>query len=764
MSPMADSVMSMPGANPSMPSGPMEPMMPPEEPVGTDSVATEFGDSITPQQQSGVVGGEGKVKGVMMFEDMFPELELTEEEEKSLVSWFESDLRSAIRANNEERNNWATYRAVYCLEYFERYYPELGVGANFTSGLLLEKVLEGMDRMRKSLSQSVPYFAPDPKSSGTEVDVDFHNRASWMMQAVMDKELDIKAVIGNAGIFEYVLDGSLILEADTVYEKVPQRVLKKYTTLEELMADVDRAVSEADVEDAQRQLADTGAARMLVEQDVVTKNGLQIFRVEKVDHLIPAGIFDDNDCRFRARRMYYTANDLRILSSEGSNWYKESKVQKVMKAREEARLLRGMSRTGKDAEIIAEQLRKAEENSDLQYDWRTTDSSDPSSSGTVQPYRDVFSVYRITCLYGYKTKSDPKGMLAKRCVFDYSPEGRVILRSVTYPHFKEKPNWFHFKFGYKPKSYWGFGFGARLVQDDYLESNAVNLYLESAALASFNPFVTVHPEAGGRVPFTGGYGPGKIGYLNNVNDFKQVDVRPPSDSLLRYVLPLTKTRAENRSNVTSLVQGQTESSDPRSPATKTAMLLQQANIGLEMMVEDWNGDWNGSGWSMLAQFVWGAKYENAMYVLASGGDLQKEMGGLIVNDEAAPSGAENIVTMKELSRDLVWVGTVSGFNVNPQQRAERFMQVFQFYVPLLRELAQFNAQLYMKYALRWMRKLSQEINFAGIEYMVPTQKELMGMQPMAMQGVLESAVRSIQGGNVPQTLPTGGVQPVQGGA
>lgn len=691
--------------------------------------------------QEGVMGSGSNIsRGVLVFEDYFPPLDLSEDDEQAISAWFDRDLRSCIKNVNTMREKWATYRATFMLEYVEKFYPDMGLGAPYSSGLLCEKILEGMDRMKRSVWGAHPLFAPDLKTSGSDLDISFVHRAQWCLHTVLTEHLGIKKAVGNAGIFDFVCDGSLIMEVDNIYEKVPQRTLKTYDRVEDLSADQDKAIDDAHYEQALADLTVNGMAKMLIEEDTVTENGMQIFRVDKVDHLIPEGVLDDENVKFRARRMYLTKSDLALLCSDEVGWYDKIKVEKVIGTRTTARSL---NTTAKEPTEI-ETLNRALNNYELGYHWQEEESL--TVGALNQPYEDTFAVYRVLCKFGYKTSKDPKGKIPKYVLIDYSPEGSAILRSVTYPHFKERPNYFHFRLGYAPKSYYGFGYGARCFPDDQMESNAVSLYLESSALASFNPFLCKHPEAGGRFPWPNGYGPGKVGYLNDpANDFKQVQIAAPSDGLLRHILPLTQTRSANRTSITPISQGQAESTDPRSPAQKTAMLLGQSNIGLDVMVDDWNE----SGWSDMARFIWNTMYELATCEIDSNPGVEKLCFGL-VSRTTLPNDVDNMVTLQELKKDLKWESLASADYLNPEMRAQKFMQMFQFFVPLLQQLAQFNPEVYKVYFVRWMQRAAMEFDLPGMKFLIPSKKEIENIPPQNLQGMMEGIMTNIRSGQGPQ--------------
>lgn len=681
-------------------------------------------------------------KGKIMFEDYFPPLDLTDAKKKSVASWLLRDLKKCVKHVNSMKSKWATWRAVYMLEFIERFYPAMGMGADYPSGLLCEKVLEGMDRLQTAIFTARPLFTVDDKTSNME-NIEFIHRAEWFLHTVFVEDLNILRDFGLEPLFEFLLDGSFILEADIMYERVPQRILKTYDNSEALMSDREKILNEADFQEAMQLLSDGRMARVLVEEDVLTKNGLQIFPVDKVDHLIPPGVYNDRDVRFRGRRMYLTESDMRIMASDDVGWYDSEAVERVIQRRKELRIGYRMLRNGegRKEEFEAERL-SGGENRDLAYNWRGEEDR-LSADESLTPYENTFAVYRVTAKYAYAAGSDTKGQIPKFCVFDIEPESREILRARTYPHFEERRNYFHFKLGHAPKSYYGFGFGARIINDDFMEANAVNLHLDASAMSTFKPFLCVHPEHGGMVPFYDGFGPAKMGYVRNITDFKELDIKPPPNSLLNTVLPLTKTRSENRTSVTSLVQGRTESSDPRSPAQKAQMLLREAYVGIDAIIRDWNR----TGWELLAEFVWMSCYEVLIYQ-----DDEAFDGKIIFPGTAPDIETTNKITIQELKKKIRWKSQASSEYLNTELREQQFLYRFQFFSPLLQQLAVVNPELYKKYFIRWMRTAAQELSIRQLNYLIPTEEELVGVPAQNVAEAMGGMTTQIRSGQSPETL------------
>jgi hypothetical protein len=738
---------------------PMSSAPQPSNPMGMEAAeepseaSLQMGDSSTPGQNL-----RSKV-----FEDFFPKLDLTEEQEKDLAEWFARDLKQCVRAINSSstgmswKERWAIWRATFMLEYVEKFYPTMSLGPDFKSGVLCDKVLDGMNRLKKAVFSPRPFFCVDDRVSGI-MDIETIHRLEWYLHTVMDRDINIRKAIGMEGLFEFLLDGSLIVEVDQMYESIPQRTLQTYlpNQIEKLEADAEDILDQEQFNEAMLKLQSGLPARCLVEKKVETKNGLQVFLVDKQDHLIPGGVYRDEDIRFRGRRMYLTRGDLELLASDDVQWYDKKKVDKVLDHRRTLRSARHFSRTGDKATVEAAQetLNKSAQNPELCFDWGRTDSESLTASLQDVPYTDTWAIYRVTCRYGYKTKSDPKGVLPKWCVFDFDPESMTLLRANVYPHFHELPNYYHFKLGYAPKSYYGFGFGQRLINEDMLESNAVGLFIEGSALATCKPFLCVSPEFDALVPFDDGFGPGKIGYVRNVNDFKEVPITAPPSALIQMLIPLVQNRAENRTGVTALVQGRTEDSDPRSPASKTQMLLNQALVSIESIVEDWSK----SGWEPLARFIWKALYERAVY------ENKGESLGNVIDFGGEVPDLEHTrdMTLQELSQDVYWRSQASSEYINSSYREQQFLRQFQFFSPLLQQLATLNPPLYKKYFMRWLQQAGRELQIRGFRHLIPTEKELESMPVEALQGMATGMTDLLKSGGLnPQNMPSeapGGVE------
>ena len=700
-------------------------------------------------EQSLVNAGLGV--GRVQFEDYFPKLDLSEEAEASIARWLIKDLKSCVTNVDQMRPVWALYRSVFTLEYVEAFYPDMGMGAEFASGVLCDKVLEAMDRLNLSIFSPRPLFVVDDKVSNT-ADISVVHRLEWFLHTVLVNDLNLEELISPEGLFNFVLDGSMILEADQMYEIVPQRTIQTYSSMDQLANDFDKVINRKDYDKAMEMLMTEGTPqRVLIEKDLMTKKGLQFFLVDKLDHLIPPNVYTDRDIRFRGRRMYLTEADLRLLASDDTGWYDKVKVDKVIETRRKLRNLYSRVRKADSPVEVYEELQSMSD-SVLGYDWRRESGSDDLGvDESVLPYQNTWTVYRVLCKYGYKTKSDSKGLIPKYCMFDIEPESRQILRAVTYPHFHEMPNYFHFKMGYAPNRYYGFGFGARLINEDRLESNAVNLYLNSAAMATYNPFLCVHPEDGGRVPFSDGIGPVKIGYVRNTADFKALEIPPPPQALIGALLPIVATRAGNRTSITSLVQGQTESSDPRSPAQKAAMLIREASIGIDNIIKDWNKTWN-----KVAQFVWKGEAEKARFE-----------GEESVNDRIVFPGYgsdvedTNIVSIEELEMDIRWQSQAASDYLNSEMRQQEFLRQFQFFAPMIQQFAVINPELYKKYFLRWMIMAAREMNIRNFKYLIPTEQELATVPPEQLMSMMSGMFGQLKDGQSqvegPIAQQTGGV-------
>lgn len=725
MSPLSTASFGPPTEGP-MPASPMEGVPSPSFPVDS---------SESPEPPT-----EPSAKGTVLFEDYFPPLDLTADQKEGLALWFKKDLKKCVKNVEAQRDRWAMYRAVFMLEYVEKFYPTLDFSAAFPSGLLMEKVLEAMDRIRKSVFSPRPLFVVDDRTSNLE-DISLIHRMEWFMQTVLTVDLDIQRVIGLDGIFEFLLDGSFILEADQMYERVPQRTIKTYSDTDELMMDEDKVVNKADFDEAVVKLGAGGLARVLVEESIITKNGLQFFKVEKEDHLIPPNVYSDEDIRFRARRMYLTKADMELMASEDVNWYNKADVKKVIESRQTARsVYRSALNGGGDLEVNSEAL-AVDTDQDLCYDWRREEANLNADPATV-PYKDTWAVYRIFCKYAYKTSSDSKGLIPKYCTFDYEPESGTILRARTYPHFEERRNYFHFKLSYAPKSYWGLGFGTRMLPDDSLASNAISLFMDGTAMSTFRPMVTVHPEQGGYMPFPNGYGPLKVGYVRATADIKWDEIPPPPMTLLTQILPLARTGGENKTSITSLTQGRTESSDPRSPAQKTQLLLREAEIGIDSMLEDWDM----TGWEPMAQFIWMAKYENLVYEGEDSFDDKIEFPGIGGELEEI-----NKITAEELQKKVRWKSQASADYLNSELREQRFLRHFQFIAPLLERLSVINPPLYKKYFLRWLHQAGQELDIRGFKSLIPSGEELAEVPPEEMQTAIQGMMNQVVPGQSPGT-------------
>jgi hypothetical protein len=222
-----------------------------------------------------------------------------------------------------------------------------------------------------------------------------------------------------------------------------------------------------------------------------------------------------------------------------------------------------------------------------------------------------------------------------------------------------------------------------------------------------------------------------------MNDFEEMNMSPPPEAMLRTVLPLIQLRSENRTGVTSLVQGRTEDTDPRSSGSKTQMLLNQAYVNIDAVIEDFSL----TGWEPLAKFVWKAEYEKAVFDDVEAREDKIAFAGSVPDLETT-----NHLSLEELRSDIIWKSQASSDFINAEVRETQFLRHFQFFQPMLMQLGQVNPQLYQKYFLRWMRWAAQELNIRGMKYLIPTEQEFAQMPPEASLGMMEQMLKGLKGG------------------
>jgi len=652
----------------------------------------------------------------LLLDDIFPALDIAGREEE-INAWFENDIKRCAAFVQRHQGTWDLWREIYDLENRPDIYADIGGRADYPSGLLCEKTIEATDRLMRAIYTPDPLFAVD-QAMFADADIEQVLRYEHWMDSHCRNILKLESVFGKRALLDFLLFGSLIAEPDTLFKVVPQRTVKVYRTPEELEAD-QAVVTDISALDEKFILLDQGVpVRLVVERDNVEEMGLNVFIVDLTDHLIPPNVYRDEEIRFRARRLYYTESDLRVLASDAVGWYSEADVEKVIGQRSVDVTL------ARDGREIPRYIRmKTDAGTAPGFEW--FDMGGEYGNKRTLPYEDVYIVFRIFARYAYPTRKDPRGVIPKWTVWEWEPSSQTILRASTYPHFDERLPWIHFRLGVSKKSYYGFGFGALLEKEDSRQTSILNLFLDSEANAAYPPYLIRAPEAGGTTPFRFGMGPGQAGYVQNpAMDFKQVDLRGPSQNLLGLMYPISSKLAENRTGVTSYTMGQTESTDPRSPARKTELLLGQAQLSLESIIRDWN-----IGWEQLARHIWQSVYETT---IIRGPDEKLN----IVESSELESVERYAVSLDDLEKPIRWISQASAGVVNPQARKTDFINKFSFFIPLIQRLWQVNQEVGMKYFLRWMIRAASELELRGKRYLIPSEAELKGMPAESIQELM----------------------------
>lgn len=668
--------------------------------------------------------------GDILVEDIFPALDISAKGVKEkLAAWFMNDLTRCVDHVQKYIPQWDKWAQMYNLEAIERYYANIGGEADFASGLLCEKAIEARDRLKRAIFRSRPMHTIDGKTSGID-DVDMQHRLERFIDTYMRNELKVPELLGKEGLYDFIVEGSLIVEIDNLYKVIPQKGYKLYTSIDALQADEPYFLDRSLYDDAYTKVGMGEPVRMIVEKEVVEHPGLKLEIVDKRNHLIPPGVYKDVELRFRARRYHFTKTDLLVLSSPSVNWYKRADINEVIAHREQ-----GFTslQAEEDPPATHDEMRADANTIPLGYDWNSANEL-LRDRGTL-PYRHVFPIYRITAKYGYPTQRDKHGLIPKLCVFDFCPDTQTILRARVYPHLQDNLPWFHYKLGYKKGSYYGYGFGALLYEEDARQTSLLNLFLDGAAKASSPPSVSIHPSEGGIIPFRGGMAPGQVGFVRQIGDFKALEVSQPAGGLLERLYPISMRNAENRVSVTSSTMGQIETGDPRSSGVKTQMLLGEARVGMEAMLDEW-----AEVSERMTTFIQQSLHETALIL---GVD---RFANIVESKEVEDLEGTPKVALSELALPVIWCSQASVSAVNPEARKRNALQHYTFFMPILQQLAPLNPELFLRYYLRWMLYMAEEMEMPQIRQLIPTQEEVEEYGPQMAMAAQQQAEGQRAGG------------------
>lgn len=694
-----------------------------------------------------VHSGEGLTQpsagGSINFEDIFPPLDIDvtgpngKSLRETLESRFRSEIKICLRHVNPMIHLWDLWKNLYDLDIIEYRYSEIGGSSDFPSGLLCEKAIEARDRFKRALMTPHPMTAIDDKASGMD-DSDLIRRMERFMDYVIRYDLHLPDLIAEEGLYDFIVDGDMILEVDTSYQLITRKDIKWYTTLEALEEDEPFVIDRSVLEDAYAKLQQGVPVVLVVEKQGTGTSGLDVFVVDKRNHLVPPGIYQDENLRFRARRMFFTKSDLLMLSMKSVNWYQRSLVDRVLNRRSTI-----LSDLAEGVTPKYEEMQDQQPGINLGFNW--SNARDELMDRGDLPYKEVFPVYRIFTRFGYKTSQDPEGLIPKNCIFDWEPDSGTILRARVSPSTEENFPWFHFKLGYRKRSYYGYGYGSLLYEEDVRQSNILNLGLDSSAMASFPPYLSVHPTHGGIIPFRGGMGPGQVGWVRQVGDFKVLEIPNPSEALLGRMYGISMRNAENRTGVTSYVMGHPESTDPRAPAEKARMLLGQAQISMDSALDDWARQWN--------RLVPHVQTSMRNLLLVMGVDTHPLVLEASSIEEDIIGTAK--VSLEELGKDFVWVSQASAVVINPEVRKLTALRNYTFLVPIVQKLVMVDPQTYSPYLVNLIYYLAEELEIPQLRQLLPPKEMIVERAPEILDA-LSAQVEIIRtaGGELTPPPPT----------
>jgi len=160
-------------------------------------------------------------------------------------------------------------------------------------------------------------------------------------------------------------------------------------------------------------------------------------------------------------------------------------------------------------------------------------------------------------------------------------------------------------------------------------------------------------------------------------------------------------------------------------------------------------DWNRTGWEPMTNFIWRSSKEILVYENKGAFEDKIIFPGLDAELESI-----NKITAEELGMDIKWKSQASSEYLNSEMREQRFLRRFQFFAPMLQELASINPELYTKYFMRWLRWAGQEMDMRGYKFLIPSPEELMqgGVGPESYINMMESMTGQMKDGQSPGNI------------
>jgi hypothetical protein len=175
------------------------------------------------------------------------------------------------------------------------------------------------------------------------------------------------------------------------------------------------------------------------------------------------------------------------------------------------------------------------------------------------------------------------------------------------------------------------------------------------------------------------------------------------------------------------------------------MLLGQAYISIESIIDDWNL----TGWEPMANFVWWAAYENAVY---KGKDTIANIGFVGMAPDLEKT---NDISLVELGTSVQWASQAAAAFISSDVREATFLRHFQFFFPMLLQIAKINPEVFRKSFVRWMHWAATELEMRGHKFLLPSESELAAMPPEQVATLGQGMLTSLKGGASAQNALTG---------
>lgn len=496
----------------------------------------------------------------------YGEIDIDNDEKKDITIKILKEINESIRLSRQQMDNIRAWQDLADGKVPPRTFP-YDNASNLCLPILATKIRVATARFMKVLFPQSPIRI----KGGTKDEIKKAPKAQEFLNRIIAVESKLKRVFRRM-LRKVGRAGTCILKPYWVKETQMVKDIVEYDDLEKFRRDFPSAeksgIAHNEYRDLIKKLGNGETVEFIVEYEDVKYQGVKVDIIDREDFIVPFGTIDSQDCLFNAQRIRRRWYQLKEMELDGIYENIDELLPRIVDDK-------GAIVDENREYVLYEVIRK--------YPAFKNNKKLPAHIRN----KPVDCLFTIGIAGGTKPeyKDDLEG----------TATNAVYLRGEIYPFFHNRRFFIPFR---TEEGDWfdGIGLGQKLYNLNIEANFFHNTRIDSLLIASTLSFkARRNSSLATEEQF---WQPGGITWVDRMDDIEQFTVVPTGRDLVAEEQMMMRM-CELHSGITDYASGKESATDPRAPAAKAMMMLQETNMSINEYVDTLRGSFSELAFQVL---------------------------------------------------------------------------------------------------------------------------------------------------------------------